>query len=682
MPQCLGRSPIFFSSQRTIFSVFKRTLSNAKENLIDAESRKIEKTILYMEQCIAEENEQNKNLLNFKTVHDQEDKLRSIHMNLLKMSYMLKNMRINEQKWLAIYKQISNLQPLDRNLFRGKAKKHTCKMEKMDQEYDSSWCKEHFPNGAVHDQIFRKYNLLNLDACYIFIFNVSIGHLMNYLWLYTTSNYLLILNCCAKFFHFFFNLHRRKGLQKLNFIYLKSDIHNYGDNIKNLKNKNNHVIRCGKNSTIAYHYEELYNLKYHQIVTYKINLMTQVFGNLNYDLLDGVQLAQLANFFYVVTKCGVISEKGVQHFLSYYFQMAKKGASPSKLASNNVVLNDVLPNDMVPNDMVPNDVVLFSQLISTMYYSKIVHFELLSHLVSSFRRVHLDSPHICKRGLFDSYLKLLTLVKLTDQNMYIYTYCKHYILSGDTEDTTHMSNICNFFFVSSIVGLFNFPLMKFYINFLKKKKKGNTKFKNSTAHKIYYTLLGWDIMLNRFIKNVDEERREMIDLAILNFESKNIHYWFSNKVLYDFSDLSHQIIYLTLFFKNKFMLKKEEKNYYFNQSVIFHILKKHYRNVIYEYVTNEKIPLDVYIKVRNNNQQKNIAIEFNGRTHYILVLTKEGHSTGTVQYTMKENCNTKYKMWILSNINFYTISVSYYYWNELHEYQKEQHLLHATQLLQ
>ncbi|GAB66806.1 hypothetical protein PCYB_101560 [Plasmodium cynomolgi strain B] len=129
------------------------------------------------------------------------------------------------------------------------------------------------------------------------------------------------------------------------------------------------------------------------------------------------------------------------------------------------------------------------------------------------------------------------------------------------------------------------------------------------------------------------------------------------------------------------MLKKEEKNYYFSQSVIFHMLRKHYGNAIYEYVTNEKIPLDVYINLRNNDQQKNVAIEFNGRTHYVLVLTKGGYSTDAVHYTMKQNCNTKYKMWILSNLNFYTISVPYYYWNGLHECQKEQHLLHAMQIL-
>ncbi|ANQ08806.1 Uncharacterized protein PCOAH_00029010 [Plasmodium coatneyi] len=646
--------------EETIFNAFKRTLSNAKENLIHAENRRIEKTLLYMEQCIAEENEQNKNLLNFKTVYDRDDKLKSLHMNLVKMSYMLKNMRINQQKWLDIYKQISSLHPLDGDLLRGKANKHACKMEQKDRQYDSSVSEKHPPSIAVHDIFCREYNLLNISTCYIFVFKLSMGHLMNCLWLYTTSNYLLILNCCAEFFHFFFNLHRRKGLQKLNFLYLHSDTHNYGDNIKTLKCKSNQVIRCGENSTIAYHYEELYNLKYHQIVTYKINLMTQVLENLNYDLLDGVQLGQLANFFYSVTKCGVISEKGVQRFLNYYFEVAKKGASPSKL--------------------IPNDIVLSSQLINTMYYSKIVHFELVSHLVSSFRRADLDFPHICKRGLFDSFLKLLTLVELTDQNMYLYTFCKHYILSGDTEDTKHISDVCNFFFVSSIVGLFNIPLMKFYVNFLK-KKKDKIKFKNSTTHKIYYTLLGWDIVLNRFIKNVGEERTETIDLAILNFEKKYVHYSFSSKVLYDFSHLSHQISYLTLFFKNKFMLKKEGQNYYFNQSVIFHMLRKHYGNAIYEYVTNEKIPLDVYVKLCNNGQQKNVAIEFNGRTHYVLMLTKGGDATDTVHYTMKQNCNTKYKMWILSNLNFYTISVSYYHWNGLHEYQKEQHLLRAMQLL-
>ncbi|EUD68383.1 hypothetical protein C922_01403 [Plasmodium inui San Antonio 1] len=659
MLQCVEGFPRFFS-HTTNFNAFRRTLSNAKKNLIDAESRKIERTLLYMEQCIAEENEQNGNLLNFKTVYDREDKLKSIHMNLVKMSYMLKNMRINEQKWLAIYKQISSLHPLDGDLLRGKENKHGCKMEKMDQEYDSSVSQKHPSNRALHDKFCREYNLLNLNACYVFVFKVSMGHLMNCLWMYTTSNYLLILNCCAEFFHFFFNLHRRNGVPKLNFIYLHSGRHNYADNMKTLRSRCNQVIKCGENSTIAYHYEELYNLKYHQIFTYKINLMRKVLENLNYDLLDSVQLAQLANFFYLVTKCGVISERGVQDFLTSYLEVAKKGASPSKL--------------------MPNDVVLLSKLINTMYYSKIVHFELVSHLVSSFRRANVDSPHICRRGLLDSYLKLLTLVELTDKNMYLYACCKHHILSGDTEDTTHMSDVCNFFFVSSIVGLFNFPLMKFYVNFLK-EKKDKTTFKKSTTNKIYYTLLGWDILLNGFIKNVGEGRREKIDLAILNFESRSVHYFFSNKVSYDFSDLSHQISYLTLFFKNKIILKKEGKNYYFSQSVIFHMLRKHYGNAIYEYITKEKIPLDVYIKLRKNDQEKNVAIEFNGRTHYILVLTKGGDSRDAVHYTMKQNCNTKYKMWILSNLNFYTISVSYYYWNGLHECQKEQHLLHAMQLL-
>ncbi|CAI7720874.1 RAP protein, putative [Plasmodium vivax] len=665
MLQSVGGSPKYFS-HRTIFNAFKRSLSNAKENLIDAESRKIEKTLLYMEQCIAEENEQNGNLLNFKTVCNREDKLKGIHMNLVKMSYMLKNMRINEQKWLAIYKQISGLHPLDEGLLRGKANKRVSKMEKMDQEKDNFASEKLPPNRAVHDKFSREYNLLNLTACYVFLFKVSMSHLMNCLWLYRTSNYLLILNCCAEFFHFFFNLHRRKGIQKLNFIYLHSGSHNYAENVKNLKSKSNQVIRCGENSTIAYHYEELYNLKYHQIVTCKINLMTRVLENLNYGLLDGVQLAQLANFFCFVTKCGVVSEKGVHHFLSYCWEVAKKEASPS---------DEVVPKE----EVLPNGV-LFSQLVNAMYYSKIVHSELASLLASSFRRVSLDSPHLCRRGLFDSCLKLLTLVKLTDQNMHLYAYCKHHILTGDPEDPTYASNVCNFLFVSSIVGLFNPPLMKFYVNFLKKKKDKAT-FKNSTRHKIYYTLLGWDIVLNRFIKRVTEERRETIDLAILNFESKSVHYLFSNKVLYDFSDLSHQINYLTLFFKNKIMLKKEGKNYYLSQTVIFHMLKKHYGNAIYEYVTNEKIPLDVYVNLRTNDQQKNVAIEFNGRTHYVLVLSKGGDSTDAVHYTMRQNCNTKYKMWILSNLNFYTISVSYYFWNGLHECQKERHLLHAMRHL-
>ncbi|GAW81297.1 hypothetical protein, conserved [Plasmodium gonderi] len=644
-------------SNRTIFNTFRRNLSNAKGYITNVEGKKIEKTIHYIEQCISEESIKNPNLLFFKTLHNQEDKLKYIHMNLIKMSYLLKNMQVSEQKWLTIYEKISNLCPLDE-------KQLTNKLKTLTGKYDTTSTKNISYNCALQNRICKEYNLLNLNACYVFVLKIVIDRLINYLPLYTISNYLLILNFCEKFFSFFFNLHNRKGLKKLNFIYIHSASNNYADNVKVLKNSNK-LNRSGEKSNIAYQYKELYNLKYHQIVTHKINLMLQILENINYDQIEASQFSQLANFFYATTKGGIICEKNVQNFLSHYFKVAKK-----KKLKNEILLSRIAS---------PHDVLILSQIINIMYYSKIIHSEVVLHLVNFYKNINPFSSIICKRNMFDNYLKLLTLVELTSQNLYLYNYCKYYVLNGNMQESTHMSQLCNFFFVSSIVGIFNISLFKFYINFLKKNNK--TKFKASLTHKIYYTLLGWDIMINRFIKNLSKERRETLELVILKYDTKNVHYTYSDMVSNEFTYLSHQINYLTHCYKNKIVLEKERKNYNFNQCAILHILKKHYKNVIYEHITSQKILVDVFIELYKNNQCKHVAIEFNGRTHYNLVIKEQERAPNVMHYTMKESNNTKYKKWILTNLNFYTISIPYYQWNGLYESQKEEHLLHALCLL-
>ncbi|EWC78104.1 hypothetical protein C923_01253 [Plasmodium falciparum UGT5.1] len=116
-----------------------------------------------------------------------------------------------------------------------------------------------------------------------------------------------------------------------------------------------------------------------------------------------------------------------------------------------------------------------------------------------------------------------------------------------------------------------------------------------------------------------------------------------------------------------------KENYQFNQFSIFSILKQYFPNIINEYTTNELISLDIFLPMNKQYCSKNIAIEFNGRTHYNLLINKTSSNQHTCQ--MVENYNTKYKKWLLSNYPFHIIYIPYYKWNMLTHKQKEKYLM-------
>ncbi|CRH00403.1 RAP protein, putative [Plasmodium relictum] len=638
-------------SKRNVINSIKRAYSNINKNVIEKEAKKTEDILFYIQKCILEENTKNRNLLCFQSIYNEKNDLRKIHLNLIKISYLLKNICVNEQKWLLIYEKIGNLYLLDEQIFRNKKKTIQLKsMLKNDTLNKENTVIENYNlcnDNIIENEICKKYHLFNLNSCYIFVFKICLDNILNYLPLYTISNYILILKCCENFYNFFFKLHKRKNLNKLNFIYIYSYNSNYKYNVKILKNKNE-IIKNEEKLNLNYYYQELFNLKYHQILIYNIDLTTKILDTLNYDLIDDKNFAQLSMIIYTKTKNGLINEKNVLKFLDYYIEKFR-------------------------NNSLKYDINEFSKIINIMYYSKIVHYNIILYFVHILKKINLSV--FCKKTLFENYLKLLRILNLKDNNFYIYNYCKYYILNNVAY--INLSNFYNFFFVSSIIGVFDISLINLYISFLKKNKMN---LKISLKHKIYYTLLGWDIILKNFINNVKE--KEKIEIILLNFKNKNIHYFYSNKLYNNYSHLSFEINHLMNIYKNKIFIEKNKKiivNYYFNQYNILNILKKHFSYVVYEYITDQKIILDVFLKIYKNNLYKKIGIEFNGRTHYNL-LVKKGNNN-EISYNMIENHNTIHKKWLLSNFHFSIIDIPYYKWNELNEEEKEKYLINTIEFL-
>ncbi|SBT71619.1 RAP protein, putative [Plasmodium malariae] len=649
-------------TRRIITKTIRRTYSSCTKISVQNEEKKIKNVLLYLEKCILEEKGKNEQLLSFKTKNEQEDKVEQIRRNLLITSYLLKNMQANEQKWLSIFELVSTLCPLDEQTLKKKSIKLKQKNdEKNKEQYASVNHVTEFQNNKAINKISKEYNLLNLYSCYVFSFKTSIDRLLNYLPMYSIHNYILILKHCANFLNFFFKINNRKNFTKLNYIYIYSYNHNYMNNSIILKNKNEIVVGGKDKLDITYYYEEIYNLKYHEIFVYKIKLISKILNTIKYDLMERDIFCQLAIFFYTKTKNGIIIEKNILDLLYHYVEQLHK----------NSFIKHV-------------DVQLFFKIINIMYYSKIVSTNVLQHIIGTLKNINLSFCQFCKKEIFQNYLKLLTLVNLNEHNFYIYNFCKYYILNIITRMSKHHSNIYNFFFVSCIIGMFDFSLIALYIKFLRQNKKINLK--ESLTHKIYYTLLGWDIMLSGFIKNVNKIREEATGFVKINFYTKHIYHTCSNSPSYDLLSLSHEINHLKNIYKGQIYIQKYERknnrktkkvstNYYLNQYSIYQILKKHFNdNVTYEHITDQKILLDIFLKIRKKNYCKNVAVEFNGRTHYNLLVQKE-IGNNNVHYTMIENYNTKYKKWLISNLPFSAIYIPYYEWNNFPQAQREKYLM-------
>ncbi|KAI4837721.1 RAP protein [Plasmodium brasilianum] len=579
-------------TRRIITKTIRRTYSSSTKISVQNEEKKIKNVLLYLEKCILEEKGKNEHLLSFKTKNEQEDKVEQIRRNLLITSYLLKNMQANEQKWLSIFELVSTLCPLDEQTLKKKSIKLKQKNdEKNKEQYASVNHVTEFQNNKAINKISKEYNLLNLYSCYVFSFKTSIDRLLNYLPMYSIHNYILILKHCGNFLNFFFKINNRKNFTKLNYIYIYSYNHNYMNNSIILKNKNEIVVGGKDKLDITYYYEEIYNLKYHEIFVYKIKLISKILNTIKYDLMERDIFCQLAIFFYTKTKNGIIIEKNILDLLYYYVEQLHK----------NSFIKHV-------------DVQLFFKIINIMYYSKIVSTNVLQH----------------------------------------------------------------------IIGMFDFSLIALYIKFLRQNKKINLK--ESLTHKIYYTLLGWDIMLSGFIKNVNKIREEATGFVKINFYTKHIYHTCSNSPSYDLLSLSHEINHLKNIYKSQIYIQKYERknnrktkkvstNYYLNQYSIYQILKKHFNdNVTYEHITDQKILLDIFLKIRKKNYCKNVAVEFNGRTHYNLLVQKEV-GNNNVHYTMIENYNTKYKKWLISNLPFSAIYIPYYEWNNFPQAQREKYLM-------
>ncbi|SBT77409.1 RAP protein, putative [Plasmodium ovale] len=665
--------------QRMTLFIFKRQISWTNTKLIRREEKKIEKTILYIEECIEKEREKNVNLLSLKTYTGEGDKLYNVHLNLVKMSYLLRNMRINENKWVSIYHQISVLHPLDEKMFKmskmscNYGQKYAYKDIKVESEQNCMTNTEiSLPYSEIQTRVCKEYDLLNLQLCYSFVLKICIDKLLNYLPMYTICSYLSILRGCQRFLKFFFQLHNRRYIKKLNFIYLYSLSHNFRENVKMLKNVDG-ILKWEKKTNWCYHYEEIYNLKYHQTFVRKVDLMVRVLGSIKYDAFYGenalsrdANFDQLVTFFCAKTKMGIIDEQSIFHFLNFCEYRIGKGET----TSNNYI---------------------YISIISIMYYSKIVHNELVSHFVKAFRRMQ-DCVQLSKKDIFLSGLKLLTLVRRNSDSVHIYNYCKWYILKSSLmESRENMVYVLKFFFVSCIIGIFDIYMGRLYINFLKKNQRAN--WKSSFVYKTYYTLLGWDIIINTFIKDLNDERRNTLQMVFLNFYDKTVHSIHAHDMYSEASTILHgnnypnwyaEINALMMFYREKIREWKKnniDENNYYNQRTIFHILKKFYskHHIMYEYVTKEQITLDILIQFCKKNFYKNVAIEFNGRTHYNLLILKESSFEHVHYYRMVETYNTKYKKWLLSNLPLSLIYIPYYHWNTLNYSQQVNYIIDSIE---
>ncbi|SOV74501.1 RAP protein, putative [Plasmodium sp. gorilla clade G3] len=845
--------------QMTLMNIIKRKYSWANVK-VQREYKKINTLMHYIQACIDEEYEKNKNLLCFNNVSYQQNNYHMLfYIHMLRISYLLKNMTVNEYKWLYIYRKMTTLYFLDEQnfLIKQKEKDHKKKDHKekdykdkdhkdkdhkekdykdkdhkekdykekdykdkdhkekdhkkkdhkekdykekdykekdykekdhkkkdhkekdhkekdykekdhkkkdhKEKDYKEIYYKEkdykekdykekdyneknilnyhinardnkmksnipinndmeNIPPHTIERKIRDKYNLFTLHSNYIFVYETILNKIYNYLCIYNIDDMLLLLNTCDRFFHIFFTIHnnKHKRMNKLNYIYIYSNeynyIHNnnynnnYSYNLKIRKNGDDNIYKQRSNHKDIFinQYEDIYYLKYHQIFMNIINLMTNILDTINYKILNPVQLIELINIFYRITKKGIINEKHIIKLFHDFIQIYKD----------------------IQFIYTYNDIIF--KIINIMYISKIINYNIIFPIVIQLKNRNISKYPMDKYIFFEIYLKLLTLINIKPYNLYLYNYCKQYILTNIYH--MHPSKVYNFFYISNILGIYNFSIISIYIDYIFKRK--NSHLNISSTHKIYYTLLAWNIIYNTILKNKYKHNERNIKIILINFNNKNIHYIYDNKYLhtkydYDYDYLFMRLKYLLYFYRNKLIYFKEKKkqkttknnnkinntdrkhnndsnysthnnnnndnstyiplnnnihnmhtakeNYQFNQYSIFSILKEYFPNIINEYTTNDLISLDIFLHINKQYSCKKVALEFNGRTHYNLLINKKTSYKEIYQqkYQMVENYNTKYKKWLLSNYAFHIIYIPYYKWNILTHKQKEKYLLKA-----
>ncbi|SOV11889.1 RAP protein, putative [Plasmodium sp. gorilla clade G2] len=737
----MGGLKICKKFQRTLVHIIKRNYSSTNFK-VQREYKKINTLMCYIQRCIDEEHEKNKNLLCFNNVGCHQNNYHMLfYIHMLRMSYLLKNMTVNENKWLHIYKKMTTLYFLDEQYFHIKKKEKNYNEKNIlndhinviDNQIKSNIIVNNdiinIPPHIIERNICDKYNLFTLYSNYLFVYETILNKIYNYLSIYNTDDMLLLLNICDRFFHIFFtvcNNNKHKRMNKLNYIYIYSNEYNYihnnnnnNDNNNNNNNSNNfsnnfkirkkgekniYKHRSNHKDIFIHQYEDIYNLKYYQIFINIINLLTNILNTINYNSINSAQLIELINIFYRITKKGIINEK---HII--------------KLFQNNIhIFKDIIKCPYTYNDII-------FKTINIMYKSKIINSNIIFPIVIELKNRNIDKYPI-NINFFEIYLKLLTLINLEPPyNLYLYHCCKEYILNNIYN--IQPSKVYNFFFISSILGIYNLSILNIYIDYIFKRKDSHLNI--SSTHKIYYTLLGWSIIYNTILKNKYKHNKRNIKIIFINFNNKNIHYIYDNKCIHInsyYDNLFGKLKYLLYFYKNKLICEKKKKiknnnknknknnihkkhnndsnynihhnnnngmyislnnniytekeNYQFNQFSIYSILKQYYPNTINEYTTNELISLDIFLYIHKQNSYKNIAIEFNGRTHYNLLINKKTSypQTYTDTYQMVENYNTKYKKWILSNYSLNIIYIPYYKWNMLTHKQKEKYLTEAINM--
>ncbi|CDU19602.1 RAP protein, putative [Plasmodium yoelii] len=703
----------------TIFNVIKREKGCSTKNLIQIEKQKLESLILYFQKSIQEDRINNSNLYNFNVISDDKLSIKNIHINLVRISYFLKNIKVNENKWLSIYEKISELEILNDKLYLRKKGVENDEINK--NKYDSNNKKIYdenknnventpifSPNYILENNLSIEYNIRELHTSYLFVFNTCITSLSKYISLYDIKKYLLILKSCERFFDFFFKLHKnKKGKKnsnispKLNFLYLYSTSQNYTENAQILKSQNNNIIINEKDKfNFSYYYEELYKLKYHQIFINKINLVINIFKYINFYSISYEHFEQVLNFLYNKTKNGIVIENIILNFLQYFVKQVKsesesenenKDANKKENANKNE--NENKNANKNANFKSVNINSLF-KVVNIMYYSKIVHKDIVENFVKIFKK---NKNNICNGNTFFNSLKLLTLLERNDDIIYIYKYCKEYIILNKNPQ-----DIFNLFFFSSIIGLFDLSLINLYINLLKKYKiRSNTfnmsynthqnynddilKIHTPLLHKNYYSLLGWNIIMNNFVKYLKDDQKETIEIVKINFNNKNVYYIYSNKMSNNVTHLLKEINFLLNLYQINItkICNTQNNNFFYNQYTIYTILKKKFNqhSIIYEYISKQNILIDILLILKINQHPKNyyklFAIEFNGRTHYNLQINQDNITTNNLHYYLKENYNTQFKKFITSNLGFINIYIPFYKWNSLNLSQKELYLINS-----
>ncbi|VTZ69883.1 RAP protein, putative [Plasmodium chabaudi chabaudi] len=655
-----------------IFNIIKREKGYSTKNVIQIEKQKVESLVLYFQKCIQEDRINNCNLFHFNAIHDDKPSIKNVHINLVRISYFLKNIKIDENKWLSIYEKISNLEIISDKLYLKKKDIENCENNIQNGSMI-------FPNYVLENNLSIEYNIRELHTSYLFVFNTCISSLSKYLSLYDIKKYLLILKSCERFFNFFFKLHKNRKSKKdtsicpkLNFLYLYSTSQNYMENAKILKSQNNSSIIINEKDkfNFSYHYEELYKLKYHQIFINKINLTINIFKNINFYSISYEYYEQVLNFLYNQTKNGIIIENAILNFLNYFMKQIKNETDNKNLHISSLF-----------------------KVVNIMYYSKIVHKGIVENFVENLKK-NANTNDIYKGNTFFNCLKLLTLLERNDDIIYVYKYCREYIINKNPQD------IFNLFFFSSIIGLFDLSLINLYISLLKKYKTMPTTFDISynvhqnynddipkiytpLLHKNYYTLLGWDIVINNFIKHLRDDQKEIIEIVKIDFNTKNVYYTYSNRISNDVTYLSKEINFLLNFYQINMakVVNTKNNNFFYNQYSIYNILKKKFNehSIIYEYITKQNILIDILLILKKNNidDYKLFAIEFNGRTHYNLQINQDNITTNNLHYYLKENYNTQFKKFITSNLGFINIYIPFYKWNSLNLSQKEEYLINS-----